>query len=168
MRSNKTSLPLAALALLSAGLLSACASGGPLVTGTPRAPIDPAQVRFYYDMPAGAEQIAIIDANSGAFTYGNANKTNAVMQKLRERAAGLGANGVVYRGTVSAPGNSRVGVGVGGGHISGGHGGGGSFSSAGVGVNISPTQKYAEAAAVYIANPPPEDAPPPPPAPPRP
>lgn len=151
MRQIRAILPLAA-----ACLLIACATGGPLVTGTPRAPIDPAQVRFYYDAPPGAEQIAIIDASSGAFTYGNANKTNAVMQKLREQAARLGANGVVYRGAVSAPGNSGVGIGVGGGRI-----GGSSYSSAGVGVNISPTQKYAEGAAIYVANPPPEDTPPP-------
>lgn len=153
MRLNIVLLP-----LLAAAALSACASGGPLVTGTPRPAIDPAQVRFYYEMPAGAEQIAIIDANSGAFTYGNANKTNAVMQKLREQAARLGANGVLYRGTVSGPSGGNVGVGVGGGRV-----GGSSFSSAGVGVNISPTQKYAEAAAIYVANPPPEQAPPPPP-----
>lgn len=148
MRIHKILMPLAA-----ACMLAACASGGPLVTGTPRAPVDPAQVRFYYDMPAGAEQIAIIDANSGAFTYGNQNKTNSVMQKLREQAAKLGANGVVYRGTVSGPSGGGVGVGVGGGRV-----GGSSFSSAGVGVNISPTQKYAEAAAIYVANPPPEPA----------
>ncbi len=151
MRQIRAILPVAA-----ACLLAACATGGPLLTGTPRAPIDPSQVRFYYDAPAGAEQIAIIDASSGAFTYGNANKTNAVMQKLREQAARLGANGVVYRGAVSAPGNSGVGIGVGGGRI-----GGSSYSSAGVGVNISPTQKYAEGAAIYVANPPPEDTPPP-------
>lgn len=151
MRQIRAILPVAA-----AWLLAACATGGPLLTGTPRAPIDPSQVRFYYDAPAGAEQIAIIDASSGAFTYGNANKTNAVMQKLREQAARLGANGVVYRGAVSAPGNSGVGIGVGGGRI-----GGSSYSSAGVGVNISPTQKYAEGAAIYVANPPPEDTPPP-------
>jgi len=151
MRILKPLLPLTA-----ACLLAACATGGPLVTGTPRAPIDPAQVRFYYDAPPGAEQIAIIDASSGAFTYGNANKTNAVMQKLREQAAKLGANGVIYRGTVMAPSSGGVGVGVGGGRF-----GGSSYSSAGVGVNISPTQKYAEGAAIYVANPPPEDAPPP-------
>lgn len=151
MRILKPLLPLAA-----ACALAACATGGPLVTGTPRAPIDPAQVRFYYDAPPGAEQIAIIDASSGAFTYGNANKTNAVMQKLREQAAKLGANGVVYRGAVSAPGNSGVGIGVGGGRF-----GGSSYSSAGVGVNISPSQKHAEGAAIYVANPPPENAPPP-------
>ena len=149
--------PIRGFTLLAATLLlGACATGGPLLTGTPRPPIDPSQVRFYYEAPAGAEQIAIIDASSGAFTYGNANKTNAVMQKLREQAAKLGANGVVYRGTVSGPGGSGVGVGIGGGRF-----GGSSYSSAGVGVNISPTQKYAEGAAIYVANPPPEGAPPP-------
>ncbi len=152
MRILKPLAPIAA-----ACLLAACATGGPLVTGTPRAPIDPSQVRFYYEAPPGAEQIAIIDANSGAFTYGNQNKSNAIMQKLREQAAQLGANGVIYRGSVTGPSGGSVGVGVGGGRY-----GGSSFSSAGVGVNISPTQKYAEGAAIYVANPPPENAPQPP------
>lgn len=144
------------LSLLSVAVLAlaACASGGPLVTGTPRPAIDPSQVRFYYDKPAGAEEIAVIDANSGAFTYGNQNKTNAVMQKLREQAAQLGANGVIYRGAVPAGGGGGVSVGAGGGRV-----GGSGFSGAGVGVNISPQQKYAEGLAIYVANPPPEAAP---------
>ena len=153
MRIFKPLLPMAA-----ALTLAACATGGPLVTGTPRPAINPSQVRFYYDAPAGAEQIAVISANSGSFTYGDRNKTNSVMQKLREQAAQLGANGVVYRGSVPGPRGGGVSVGAGGGRF-----GGSGFSSAGVGVNISPQQKYAEGFAIYVANPPPEDAPPPPP-----
>lgn len=157
MRSLKTTL-----LLVAACVLSACATSH-MVTGTPRPPIDPAQVRFYYDPPAGFQEIAVLETSSGAFTYGNQNKTNSVMNKLRVEAAKLGANGVLYRGSAQGPGGSGVSVGAGGGRF-----GGSGFSSAGVGVNISPQQKYAQGVAIYVPNPPPEGAPPPPPPPPVP
>src|SRR5690606_1487336 len=60
--------------LLSCLLLAACASSA-LVTGTPRAPIDPSQVRIYFQAPPGGyEEIALLESNSGAFTYGEQNK----------------------------------------------------------------------------------------------
>lgn len=138
--------------------LAACATSA-LVTGRPRPPIDPSQVRFYYDPPPGVfEEIALLETSSGAFTYGNQNKTNSVMNKLRKEAAKLGANGVLFRGTSDGYGGGGVSVGAGGGRF-----GGRGFSSAGVGVDISPRQKYAKGVAIYVANPPPE-----PPAPARP
>lgn len=139
---------LAALLLLLAG----CASSH-VLTGTPRPPIDPAQVRLYYGPPPGGyEEIARLEVSSGAFTYGEQNKTDAVIEKLRREAARLGANGVLLQGTADGHGGTGVSVGGGGGRI-----GGSSFSGVGVGVNISPTQKYASGIAVYVANPPPAD-----------
>jgi hypothetical protein len=147
----------AALALIltaAALLLSACA-GSHVLTGTPRPPIDPAQVRLYYGPPPGGfEEIARLEVNSGALTYGEQNKVDSVLQKLRNEAAKLGANGVLFQGT--ADGYRSGGVSVGGGL---GRGGGRSFSSAGVGVDISPQQKYASGVAIWVANPPPLDAP---------
>ena len=62
-------------------LLAACASSHVLV-GSPRPPIDPAQVRVYFAPPAGGyEQIAMLQSNSGAFTYGEQNKMNSVIAK---------------------------------------------------------------------------------------
>lgn len=136
-----------------AATLAACASSA-LVTGTPRAPIDPAQVRVYYaPPPVPFEEIALLESNSGAFTYGERNKMNSVIAKLRKEAAKLGANGVLFRGTGEGYGGGGVSVGAGGGRI-----GGSSFSSAGVGVNISPTQKFAKGIAIYVPNPPPVEA----------
>lgn len=136
----------AALALL----LSACATSH-VLTGTPRAPIDPSQVRIYYGPPPGAyEEIAILETSSGAFTYGEQNKTDSVIGKLRAEAARLGANGILFQGTADGYGNGGASVGLGGGRI-----GGSSFSSAGVGVNISPRQKHASGIAIHVANPPP-------------
>lgn len=77
-----------------------------------------------------------------------------MLQKLRNEAAKLGANGVLFQGT--ADGERSGGVSVGGGV---GRGGGRSFSSAGVGVNISPQQKYASGIAIWVANPPPMSTP---------
>ena len=136
-------------------LLAACASSHTL-TGTPRPAISPDQVRFYYDPPdVPFEEIALLDARSGSFTYGEQNKANAVRRNLQEEAAKLGANGVIFRGATSGYGGGGVSVGAGGGRI-----GGSSYSGVGVGVNISPEQKYAQGVAIYVPNPPPEIAPP--------
>lgn len=130
-------------------LLTACASSA-LVTGKPRPPIDPSRVAIYYAPPPGQyEEIALLDTKSGAFTYGEQNKTNSVIDKLKREAAKLGANGVLFGGTASGPGGGGVSVGAGGGRV-----GGSGFSSGGVGVNISPTQKLARGTAIYVSNPP--------------
>jgi hypothetical protein len=148
------------LTLLLCLALSACASSA-LVTGTPRAPIDPSQVRVYFQAPPGGfEEIALLESNSGAFTYGEQNKMNSVVAKLRKEAAKLGANGVLFRGTADGYGGGGMSVGAGGGRV-----GGSSFSGGGVGINISPRQKYARGIAIYVANPAAVDETPPPPAP---
>lgn len=126
-------------------LLAACATG-PLVTGTARAPIDPAQVRVYYSAPqVPYEEVARLDVSSGAFTFGDQAKTNAVIERMRRQAAGLGANGVVLLGTADGHGGTGVNVGGGGGRIGGrGHGG------VGVGVTISPSQRHASGIAIHV------------------
>lgn len=135
--------------LLTVLALAACASSA-LVTGQPRPPIDPSQVRVYFSAPPGPyEEIARLQTGSGAFTYGEQNKMNSVIAKLRNEAAKLGANGVLFTGTEDGGGGS-VGVGAGGGRI-----GGRGFGGGGVGVSISPTQKYAYGLAIYVPNPPP-------------
>jgi hypothetical protein len=140
--------------------LAACATSHQL-TGTPRAPIDPSQVRIYYGPPPGGfEEIALLNTSSGAFTYGEQNKTDAVLDNLRAAAAKLGANGVLFQGTADGYGGGGVSVGAGGGRVSG-RGGGFSTAGVGVGVNISPRQKYASGIAIHVPNPPPVQAPPP-------
>jgi hypothetical protein len=144
-----------ALCALLAITLAACASNH-VLTGTPRPPIDPSQVRVYFAPPPnGYEEIALLETHSGSFTYGEQNKMNSVIGKLRAEAAKLGANGVLFQGTEDGYGGSGVSVGAGGGRV-----GGSSFSGGGVGVSISPRQKFARGVAVYVANPPPVDAPP--------
>lgn len=134
-------------------LLAGCASSH-ILTGTPRPPIDPAQVQIYYGPPPGKfEEIARLETSSGALTYGEQNKTNSVLVKLRKEAASLGANGVLFQGTADGYGGGGVSVGAGGGRI-----GGRGFSSAGVGVDISPRQKHASGVAIYVFDPQPVPA----------
>lgn len=157
MRIASTFRIVAASALL---LLAACTTSH-ILTGTPRPPIDPSQVRVYYGSPGVPfEEVALLETSSGAFTYGEQNKTDSVMRKLREEAASLGANGILFQGTADSYGGGGVSVGAGTGRF-----GGRSYTSGGVGVNISPRQKHARGVAIYMANPPPEHRAPPPPPP---
>ena len=129
---------------------SGCASTSKVMLGAARPAIAPEQVRVYFAPPPGRyEEIAMLETSSGGFTYGEQNKMDAVIGKLRVAAAELGANGVLFQGSEQGYGGSRVGVGVGGGshHVGGG-----------IGVSISPTPKHARGIAVYVLDPPPAGA----------
>lgn len=96
------------------GLLAACASTSHVITGRPRAPIDPAQVTLYSSPPAKYEEIAVIDASSRmSFAFGDQKKLDAVIARLKKEAASLGANGVLLQGTGSAGGGVGTGLGIG-------------------------------------------------------
>lgn len=85
------------LALAAAATLAACASSHVLV-GTQRPAISPAQVKVYMDMPANAEKVALLKADSStSFTFTQQGATNYVVNKLKQEAASLGANGIVLQ-----------------------------------------------------------------------
>ena len=115
----------AGLALV--GLLAGCATSH-MIVGTPRPPISPTQVKIYLHPPARYEEIAILDASSkNSFSFTDQGKMDVVVERLKEDAAKLGANGILltnegeqYAGSVStgaasatASGNSAHGVGTG-------------------------------------------------------
>ncbi len=136
----------ALLALAIAGLAACASAPKPLVTGQARAAIDPAEVSMYYGPPdVPYEEIAILEVSSGSFTYGENNKRQAVLERLRQQAASVGANGVIFRQSSEGRGGSGVGVGVGGGRI-GGYG----YGGVGVGINVSPKRRHASGVAIYM------------------
>lgn len=109
--------------------LAACASDSVVLTGAPRPPISPTDVRIYSHPPAAFEEIAILNASkSSAFTTGGQKTVDKVIEGLKEEAAKLGANGIILEGfsdsqtgsvgsgvgSSSVSSNSAVGVGVGG------------------------------------------------------
>jgi hypothetical protein len=87
-------------ALLLSLMLAGCAASSHIVTGTKRSPIDPAQVRLYSQPPAKFEEVAIIEASSrNSWAIGDQGKIDVVVERLKEQAAQLGANGVLLQMT---------------------------------------------------------------------
>ncbi|WP_045728693.1 hypothetical protein [Xanthomonas sp. GPE 39] len=130
--------PLLPLALLFA--LAGCASSSKVMVGATRPAIDPALVQIYSTPPAGAVDIAQLEASSAA-GFGTQGQTDAALARLKQEAAKLGANGVVLMGVSSQ--RSGGGVSLGGGSY-GGHVGGG------LGIGIPTTQKHAAGMAIWV------------------
>jgi hypothetical protein len=108
--------------------LSACATSH-VIVGHTRPPISPDQVQIYVHPPAAHyEEIALLDTSSkGSFAITAQGKTDKVIERLKDEAAKLGANGILLQGVTNesagsvssgfgqahASGNSAYGSGVG-------------------------------------------------------
>lgn len=79
-------------------LLTGCASGSAIVTGTKKPPIDPSGVKLYLQPPVNYEVIGIVNASSDAGWTEQGSQDYAV-QELKNQAAKLGANGVLLTTT---------------------------------------------------------------------
>ena len=76
-----------------------CASSHVLV-GKARPPISVDQVKLYLHPPAKYEEIAVLQASSErSFAITDQGKMNKVIDRLKEEAAKLGANGILLQGT---------------------------------------------------------------------
>lgn len=86
-----------ALTLLLVVVLSGCATGSMVVTGKTRPPISPEAVKVYTQAPSNHEVVAIVEASSeiGLTRQGAADRA---IQYLKEKAASVGANGIVLQG----------------------------------------------------------------------
>ena len=97
--------------------------------GTVRPAISPSEVKIYLQPPPSFEEVAILNASADSvFGTGGQGSADKVIQRLKEQAAKLGANGIILEGmfdqqtgslgggsgSASSSGNSAVGVGVGG------------------------------------------------------
>lgn len=131
--------------MLCAALLGGCASTSHVMLSPARPAISPELVQVYTAPPPRYIEIALLETASGPFTYGEQNKTDAILANLRREAASLGANGVLLTGTAQGYRGGGVNVGVGAGRY-GGH----TSIGGGVGVDISPTQKHARAVAILV------------------
>ncbi|MDH5832844.1 hypothetical protein [Luteimonas kalidii] len=118
------SITIAVLALLA---LSGCTSSHILV-GQQRPAISPSEVRLYLQPPAVYENVAVLKSNNNAsFAITSQQKTNKVVERLRDEAAALGANGILLQGVEDQYSGS---VGFGNAFASGGHIWGSGFSAA--------------------------------------
>src|ERR1700722_1987255 len=109
--------------------LAACAPSSHILVGAARPPISPSDVKLYLQAPPSFQEVAILNASANSmFGTGGQGSVDKVIQRLKEQAAKLGANGILLEGmsdreTGSLGGgsgsssysrNSAVGVGVGG------------------------------------------------------
>src|ERR1700675_3804588 len=81
-------------------VLAACAASESFVlVGTARPAISPAEVKIYSHPPPTFEEIALLNASSNSvFTPGGQKTVDTVIERLKEQAAKLGANGVILEG----------------------------------------------------------------------
>lgn len=104
-----------AVSFLAALLIAGCASSSSRVIGQARPPIRPEQVRVYEAAPPRYEEIATLDASSAArFFHGSRQTDDEAIQRLKEEAAKVGANGILLTLVGDEPSGS-IGIGVGGG-----------------------------------------------------
>ena len=109
---------LCSFCFLAAGLLAGCASGSSRLLAPARPAINPAEVRIYHAPPRHYQEIAVLDATSGArLFHGTLQGENEALQRLKEEAAKVGANGVLLT-LVGDRSRGAIGVGVGGGSAS--------------------------------------------------
>jgi len=125
--------------------LTACATSH-VIVGKVRPPISPDAVQLYLHPPATRyEEVALLESSSKhSFSFTAQGKTDAVILRLKEDAAKLGANGILLEGV----GNEATGsVGTGVGSATGvGH------SMLGVGIGTSGTVfvKSGKGLAIYV------------------
>lgn len=93
------------LSLFLTFILTSCSSSSSyILIGNVQAPIQPYNVRIYGAPPSHYYNIAYIEASSkNSFTFGDQEKLNIAMKRLKEQAAKLGANGIILQnaGSVS-------------------------------------------------------------------
>jgi len=141
---NRIYHSLAILGLLLA--FAGCSTSSNVITGKPRDPISPDQVKLYSNDPDTFEEIAIIEANSkGSMQFTEQAKTDAAIDRLKVQAANLGANGVLITSIADGYGGS-ISFGLGGGSY-----GGGSGTSVGAGTSTSSTYKIVTGVAIWVA-----------------
>ena len=133
------------LLLTVAGVLTGCASSSALVTGTPRPAIDVARVKLYTQPPKRYQEIAVLESSSrNSWSFTDQAKLDAVVMRLKEEAAKLGANGVLLQGTANQSSGS-IGTGIGTGGLAGAVGVG-----IGVGTSFEMERKVGRGLAIWV------------------
>jgi hypothetical protein len=89
--------PHISVALIAPLLASCAATSDYVLVGHIRPEISPDQVRVYSEPPPAFEEVAAVDASSGASLSSAHEKVSRAVEALRRQAAELGANGLVLQ-----------------------------------------------------------------------
>lgn len=129
--------------LVVALMLTGCTltRGSHLIIGSTRPPTNAEDVRIYTKLPANAQKIAIVSADARNDFASEQNLVNNAVERLKEEAAEVGANGILIKGI----GNYQVGS---GGIVIIPNTSG--YSSTGVVATDSSTGKEVKGVAIYV------------------
>ena len=86
-------MKLQCMSLFAVLLLSGCASGSAVVTGGKRPPVPTEAVKLYLSPPANYEVIGLVEATGMGWT--SQGRMDNAIDKLKEKAGKIGANGVL-------------------------------------------------------------------------
>lgn len=93
-KTNSPGYGAVAILLMSAGL-TGCVSSH-IIVGTVRPPIPAEQVQIYLHPPEGYEEVAVLQTSSqNSVQFTSQGRIDIVIERLREEAAKLGANGIL-------------------------------------------------------------------------
>lgn len=95
-----TFIKILAALLVATVVLAGCTltRGSHLVIGSTRAPTNPADVRIYTELPAKYEKIAMVSTDSRNDFASQQNLSDHAIERLKEEAAEVGANGILLNG----------------------------------------------------------------------
>ena len=75
-------------------VFSGCASSSTIITGNVRPAVSPSEVKIYIDPPTQYETIGVVEASS-AVEFSRQAAQDRVINRLKSKAAKIGANGVL-------------------------------------------------------------------------
>ena len=128
--------------------LAACATSSQVLTGAPRSPLLPAEVRVYTQAPQSFEEIALLGTSRKSVSTAGAERAIAKMiETMRLQAARLGANGLLLE-DISDSDPVSVGSGVGSQTYT--HNG---SISLGLGGSLGVSKKMVKARAIFVSAP---------------
>jgi hypothetical protein len=136
-----------ALALAMMLTMAGCASSSQTLTGSPRAPLLPADVRVYTQAPQSFEEIAVLTASrKSVSSAGGERAIEKMIETMRSQAAQLGANGLLLEDFSDS---DPVAVGTGVGSQTYTHN---ASIDVGVGGSLGVVKKAAKGRAIFVAS----------------
>lgn len=124
--------------------LTSCATSYVLV-GKRRTPTSPDSVQLLVEAPAKYESIALLETSDlGALCFTMQCRTNKVVDRLKDQAAKLGANAILFEGM-----NEQYAGSIGTGIATGSFNGNSAYST-GVGMSTARTSKHGKAIAIFV------------------
>jgi len=133
-----------AIALLP--MLAGCATSSRTLTGSPRAPLSPTDVRVYTQAPQSFEEIAVLGASrKSVTTAGGLRAVEKMIETMKSQAAEVGANGLLLEDLSDA---NAVAVATGVGSQTYTHN---ASIDLGVGASLGVVKKTVKARAIFVA-----------------